>query len=240
MRYRYFSRSILVSFLFTAIPFASVSGVATPAATASDQTVHLSNLQTRGAAEIDRRITNLSNALTKLTASTKLTPADKTALQGQINTELTGLAALKGKLAADTDVATAHVDVQAIVNDYRVYVLMLPKTRLIATIDRFIDVEDKLTSIDSTLQTKVNADRAAGKDTASMQASLDDLKSKIADATSKTDGMTAQLLALVPTDYNADHAILLTFHQSLIAAQTDVKTARDDATSVASALSANK
>ena len=240
MRFKYFSRQVLAGFLFTAIPFASVSGTVSPAPTADDQATHLSNLQTRGATEIDRRITNLGAALTKLTATTKLTPSDKTALQGQINTELTALASLKTKLAADTDLATARVDVQSIVSDYRVYVLMLPKTRMVATTDRFGEVEDKLVTIDATLQAKVDAAKAAGKDTTTMQASLDDLKAKTADATSKTSGITPQLLAIAPTDYNANHAVLLTFNQTLLAAQVDLKAARDDATSVAGVLTANK
>jgi hypothetical protein len=238
MKFKYISRSMLAAVFFTAIPFASVSGVVSPAPPVNDQSVRMGHLQTRGSAEITRRISNLGDALTKLNATSKLSATDKAALVGQVNLELTALANLKTKLVSDTDLASARVDVASIVGDYRVYVLMLPKTRMIASSDQTSIVEDKLGAINATLQAKLDTMKTAGKDTTVMQASLDDLKSKTADATTKTTGMSAQLLVLTPAQYDANHALLQPFHQSLEAAQVDLKAARDDASSVAASLGA--
>jgi len=237
MKRRILARTMLAALLFAAIPISAVDGVAatTPAPSslsAQAQTTRLHNLQTRGTAEIDRRVSNLNSALAKLGASTKLKTADKSALTQQVQTEVASLTALENKLVADTDLATARTDVQSIVTDYRVYVLMLPKVRLVASTDRFDVVEDKLATLNDTLQTKVNAAKSAGKDVTALQSSLDDMKAKTADATSKTSTLVAQLLALQPTDYNANHAVLLTYRTSLTAALADVKAARDDAKSV--------
>jgi len=240
MRTKVITRSMLVAVLFTAIPLYSATGTATPtpALSGAAQATHLANLKTRGAAEIDRRLAALNTALTKLGASTKLGQSDKAALTAQVTAETTALTALKAKLAADTDLATARVDVQSIVTEYRVYVLMLPKARLVAATDHLVLVEGQLTDLQAKLKTKIDATTAAGKDTTAMTASLTDLSAKIAATKVISDGFVAKLLALQPTDYNADHTILETYRTSLVTARTDIKAARDDAVSIITALKA--
>src|SRR5690242_1308632 len=125
-------RRALGAVCIAALPLTVTAVTPTPAASAQ----HLTNLQTRGAAEITRRLTSLQAALTKLAAATKLTDADKTTLTAQVNAEITSLTALKTKLAADPNLTTARTDVQSIVTDYRVYALMLPKARMTASADR--------------------------------------------------------------------------------------------------------
>lgn len=230
----------MAALLFAAIPLSSVNAVASTPLVASPlttaQATHLDNLKSHGTAEIDRRISNLNAALLKLNATTKLTAADKTALTNTINAEISGLNTLKAKLTADTDLATARTDVQSIVSDYRVYVLLLPKTRLVASADRFTAVENQLTQLSVKLQTKVDAAKTAGKDVTTMQVSLTDLKNKLADAQEKSTSVIAPLLALQPTDYNQNHAVLVNYRNSLMAAHDGVMAARDDAKSVIQAL----
>ncbi len=239
MKTRTLSRNLLAAALFAAIPLSAAAISTGPALTAA-QTKALTNLKTRGAAEIDRRVTNLTAANAKLASSAKLTPADKTALSGQVNDELTALTQLRAKLTADTDLATARTDVQSIVTDYRVYVLMLPKARLVAAVDRLIVTQGDLTSLSARLKTKIDAAKAAGKDTTAMQASLTDLDAKVAASKAITDGMVASLLAIKPADYNANHAALTTYRQSLGTAQSDLKGARADVASIVNTLQAGK
>ncbi len=235
------TRRVLAAVLLAAMPTATISAVSTPTPTPGAAAAqHLTNLKTRGNAEIDRRITNLTAALDKLAASTKLTAAAKATLTSQLNAELTGLGALKAKLAADTVLATARTDVQSIITDYRVYALMLPKARLVASADRFDVAEAQLTALSVKLQAKISTAKAAGQDVTAEQAGVTDMNAKIADAQTKTANVVTQLLALQPTDYNANHTVLLTFRTTLAAAQTDLKTARQDAASAISALKALK
>lgn len=233
-------RRALAAALFSAIPLSSVNAISQPPTTATaspsplstTQATHLANLKSHGTTEIERRLSNLNAALTKVSATTKLTAADKTALTNQINSEISSLTALKTKLTADTDLVTARTDVQSIVNDYRVYVLLLPKTRMVASADRFTEVETQLTTLASKLQAKVDADKTAGQDVSTIQKTLDDLKAKVADAQEKSTSVIAPLLALQPTDYNQNHAVLVNYRNSLQAAHTDVMAARDDAKTV--------
>src|ERR1700683_867845 len=168
----------------TATPAAEPDATPNPPAIASlsaaVQATRLATLKTRGDAEINRRITDLTAALAKVQAVTTLTASDKSTLVSQIQTEVSGLNALKSKLDADTTLAAARTDVQSIVADFRVYVLMLPKAPLPAAFDSLAVVQTKLTALETQLQTAINNAKAAGKNVTAMQAGLTDMQAKTA------------------------------------------------------------
>jgi hypothetical protein len=220
-------QSISVSVLFSVLSAGTVVAIASsPTPVAATAAQKLAALQSKGTAEIDRRLSNLTAATAKLAASTKLTAADKTALTTQVQDEITGLTALKAKLAAETAIAGARADVVSIVADYRVYVLVLPKTRLVASADRFAAAEDNLTSLYTKLKGKVPATDAAST------AKLADMQSHIAAAQTISGSLASKLLALQPTGYNANHAVLMQYRATLKTAQADLVAARDDAKAV--------
>jgi hypothetical protein len=225
MRHLTLARSAAIALLAAAFPVASALSVSSPTPSAGQNA--LAALKAKGATEIDRRLQNLAGALDKLSNSTTLTAADKAALTKQLNDEVSGLTALKTKLAAETTVAGARADVQSIVLDYRVYALMLPKTRMMASADRFAVVETKLTKLHDELAAKATSSADKSK--------LADMSSQIANASAQTTKLETELLALQPTDYNANHAVLVTYraaektaHDALVAARDDAKTVIDD------------
>jgi hypothetical protein len=232
MKKRTLLKTAMAALLFAAMPLAANAVASTAPETTAAQTARLNNLKTKGTTEIDRRVSNLNAALEKITASTKLAAADKSTLTSQMQAEITGLTNLKTKLAADTDLTVARADVASIVTDYRVYVLMLPKARLVAATDRFAVAAGKLTALEAKLQAKVDAAKTAGKDTTAMQAKLTDMTTQLKAESSATAGLTAKLLALQPSDYNAQHTLLTGYRDTMKGAQTNLKTARDDAKSV--------
>ena len=228
-------KSLSVAVLASAMTSGTVLAIVSPAPTAvATSAQKLAALQSKGTAEIDRRLSNLTAANAKLAASTKLTAADKTALTAQVQAEISGLTTLKAKLAAETVIASARVDVVSIVSDYRVYYLMLPKTRLVASADRFAVAEDKLTALHDKLKAKVPA-----TDTASL-AKLTDMQNQTVAAATISNSVVPKLLALVPTDYNSNHAVLEQYRASLKTAQADLVAARDDAKAVVDTLKAAK
>jgi chromosome segregation ATPase len=238
MNTRVLLRTAIAAVLLAAMPITALAVTSpTPAAAAAQR---LTNLKTKGAAEIDRRVANLEAALAKFADSKNLTQSDIAELSKQIQTELTNLKALKAKLAAETDIAAARADVQSIVTDYRVYALVLPKTRLVASADRFTAAETKLTALHDQLETKAKAQTSSSYSLSAAEVKLQDMSAKITDAKAKSDSLVAKLLALQPTDYNANHTVLVAYRESLKTAQTDLKAARDDAKSVIDGLKAAK
>src|SRR2546422_337472 len=76
---------------------------------------------------VEHRLDTLTKLRQRVTDDAHLTDADRTELLAEIDADSTGLTALDQKIQADTDKDTLKADVHAIVLDYRVYLLMVPK-----------------------------------------------------------------------------------------------------------------
>jgi hypothetical protein len=139
-----------------------------------------------------------------------------------VKDQIAGLVALKTKLAGETTVTAARADVASIVSDYRVYALTLPKARMIASADRFAVSQTKLTELYNKLATKVGDD-------ATLKAKLQHMQEQITASATASTNVIPQLLALQPTDYNANRAVLVQYRASLKAAHDALKLAREDA-----------
>lgn len=215
------------TFALDVTPAAQDSSAAT---TAANQT-KLNDLKTRGSAEITRRLATLDKMSAVINGSSKLSSADKTSLISQVNSEISGLTALKTKLNADTDLTTALADVQSIYSEYRVYALLVPKIYLLNTSDNELTNDDKLTTLAGKLQTRITAAQTAGKDVTSLQSSLSDMNAKISAAQGLANAVNSKVEPLQPSDYNTDKTILSgqrdqlqTAHQDNVAAYNDAKT----------------
>jgi hypothetical protein len=218
-------------------PGANASTTGTAGASAA-QTTRLNNIISRGNAEITRRINSLNEVSAKISNAPHLTSTNKSLLSNEVTTEIAGLTALKTKLDADTQVSTAVTDAQGIVTDYRVYALILPKIWLIRWADDQIATETKLTSLATKLQTRITAAQTAGKNVTSLTASLADMNKQISNAQTISTGIESSVINLQPTDYNTNHAALDGDSTQLKTAQTDIKTAVSDATSIVNGLKA--
>jgi len=200
----------------------------------AEQQQRLQVIQSKGAQEIDRRIVSLNTLSAKINAASKLTSSDKAALVSEVSTEISGLTALKVKLAAETTIDGAKVDAQSIINDYRVYALITPKINLIKTADDQQVFEAKIVSTIAALQTNVTNAKNAGKDVTALQAQLDVATAKEQAAQTISSTIQAKVIGLQPTDYNSDHTILsgdraqlTAAHLDLVTAVTSVKAVRD-------------
>lgn len=237
MTVRVLIRATLAAALFTVIPLNTVTAVT--AAPSDAQTQRISNLKTRGAAEIDRRIAALKAVQAKTAEVKNISAANRAAINAQLTGELAGLAALKAKLTADTTLVEARADAASIVSEYRVYALMLPKARLVVAADQFAAAEDRLAQIGAKLQSKVAAAKTRGENTAAAETALEDLWRGVDTARARTAPMTADLLALQPSTYNADHAVLVGYRTTMGEAYQDIKAARAEIAAIEAALAAS-
>lgn len=202
------------------------------AAAAARDAQHLANIKSKGDAEITRRLSSLNELSGKINAATKLTSSDKATLLAEVNSEISGLTDLKAKLDGETTVSAAVTDAQSIVSGYRVYALIVPKIYLVRAADDQLVVALKLNAFAAKLQTRLDNAKAHGKDTTSLQAQLNDLRTKAAAAQSIDTTVESKVIGLQPTDYNSDHAILSGYAAQLKTAHSDNQAAFTDAKSI--------
>lgn len=241
-------RVALVSTLtVAALAAGAVPAMASPAASAaptdsvaSDSSAggsaKLSAIQASAAAKTSARITSLNAAIPKVTANKALTDADRSAILGTLNADLAAMKSLAAKIAADTDAATARTDYESIFTGYRVYAVALPQAHFAAAADALTDtVIPRLTTAESKLAAAL-AGKDASKSTPELQAKLVDMTTQIAAAKAAADGTAAKALAVTPSDYNANHAVMAPIRASIVSAHAAAKLARADAKSILAAL----
>lgn len=234
-------RTITVAATAGALALGSLAGAAPALASERDgsptPTAHssLSVIQQAGATATAKRITSLNTGIAKVTSTKSLNAADKSTVLGTLNADLRGMQTLQGKIAADTDAATAWADYRSIFTEYRVYAVALPQGFIAAAADGITDTAiPKLQSAAS----KISAYLAAhpDKSTPDIQAKLVDMQGKTADAASKTAGLAAAALAVSPADYNANHSVLTDDRAAARAALADSKAAAQDGRAILAAL----
>ena len=142
---------------------AETASATSDSSSSSTDSQRLSNIKTKGDAEINRRLAALGTLSTKISNATKLTSADKSTLLGEVTAEISGLTALKAKLDAETTVSAAAADVQNMVTEYRVYALIVPKIQFVRMADNQQVVQSKLTALATKLQTRIQPPKPRAK-----------------------------------------------------------------------------
>ncbi len=196
--------------------------------TTDTQQIRLDAIKTKGSQEIDRRLTKLTTLSAKISAATKLSAADKTALTTQVTTEINSLTTLKATLSAETTLAAAKADAQLIISGYRVYALIVPKVYLIKVADDQQVNEAKIADILSKVQTALTNAKNNGQNVADLQLKLSDATAKQQAAQAISSSIETKVITLQPTDYNSDHTILSGDKDQLQTVRTDLKAAVDD------------
>lgn len=219
---------------------AIVAGVATPALAQTTTTVGRSDDTYRAmcTAQIDRRVTSLDDRQQKLGDVKHLSDADRAALNGDIDATRSRLGDLKTKIASDTDRSTLRSDCQSIWTANRVYVLVLPRTRLVGVADTEVWAAGRLTDAATKLQAAIDKAKANGKDVTKAQSDLDAMKANVESGQASASGVPSSILPLTPADWNANHDVLTPARSADKSAHDDLKGARDLAKQVIADLKA--
>jgi hypothetical protein len=187
---------------------------------------------------INGRLDTLQALTTSINSSKYLTSADKTTLGNQIGSDTSGLTALKAKVASETTLSAVRADAVAMVDDYRVYLLMAPQVRLTDALDAETAAATTLQNAYSKLSSLLSQQGGA---TSTEQSELADMQAQINAATSADNGQVSTLLGLKP---GPDAASLTSSVKAVAAAaktaRGDLVKARADAKQLRSALKAAK
>jgi hypothetical protein len=212
-----------------AVPTAPAS--ATPTGSRS-----LALIQAAAAKQTATRIAALDAAIPKITSNVYLTASDRTTILATLNGDLSGLTTLAAKIAADTTAAEAETDYKTIFSTYRVFAVALPQSSYAAAADDLTDSAlPKLVDAQKTLSALL-AGPDAFKSTPALLADLTDMSAQIATAQQAITGVAAAALAVTPSEYDANHAVLSGSRQSVTTALAAVKLAGTDAKTVSAAL----
>jgi hypothetical protein len=233
-----FRSAVVGTLTIAALAAGSAPAIASPvtSARASDSRTSLSTIQASGAAKTSARIASLGAAITRVTANTSLTDADRSSILATLTADLAAMKSLAAKIAADTVVSTARADYASIFTVYRVYAVALPQAHFAAAADALADKAlPRLTSAESKLAAAL-AGKFASKSTPELQAKLVDMANQIAAAKAAVEGVAGKALAVTPADFNANHAVLAPIRASIVSARSAAKLARADARSILAAI----
>jgi hypothetical protein len=127
--------------------------------------------------------------------------------------DITGLQAIGTAIAGDTTVAQVNAN-DGLVFGYRVYDLVLPVVSDVVQIDRIANVRiPALNQAITTLKADLNSSNQGV-----LGPLVNDMQTQAQTATSATSGLSAQLLAYTPAQWDANHGLLSN-------AGTDIRTA---------------
>jgi hypothetical protein len=231
------NRSIRFAIAGVAVAACAAVGLAAPVwaagpASAAAQVRTLNAIKANAASDISLRLSALATTMKAVSTNPWLTASDKSTLLNILGNDQSGLTALAPTIQADTTVAQARSDFRSIFLNYRVYLLAIPQSRLSAATDditggalpRLTDAKNRLSSLLSGVD--------SAKDTPAVQALMSDLASKIQAVTTATSGLSASILALTPSEFDANYTILATPRETLLTSRSDLIAARTDVVTV--------
>lgn len=220
----------------------SISGnTATSSNASSRQAARMTNLVKRADQEISRRITNLNNLAARIGEMKKLSSSEISNLASSTQGQVSNLTALKAKIDADTDLTTLRTDVQSVTKSYRIYMLVIPQTAIMAAADRVMTIVDAMNIIGGKIQARITSAQSSGKDVTSLQTAFSDLTAKLADADTQAQAAIAEVSGLTPdngvqTQMQANANALKDARSKIKTAQQDLVAARKDAGTIAKGL----
>lgn len=169
---------------------------ATSAGSTSDNGAGLTKAKSAVTDGITDRLAALGKLQTALAAYKDVPDAARDTLTSLIASDISGLTALKAKVAGETTEVAVRADGKAMVDDYRVYVLVAPKVHLTHVIDVENAAAARLVKVHDALAGRLAEDPAA--DTQANKDLLADMTTAIQGADARVDGKDAALLALRP------------------------------------------
>jgi hypothetical protein len=194
----------------------SVSTSATATVSGKNSASRLSAIISRSDTAITKRITDLNALSTRIQGLKNVSATEKQNIATDVQTNITGLTALKAKIDADTDVTTAKTDAKTITQSYRIYMLVIPQGYIAAAADRVTTIVGMMNTVETKLQSRTGVD----------QTELATVTAKLADATIQAQNAQSGVANLQPDQGNT--TVEASNTAALKAARADIKTATSD------------
>jgi hypothetical protein len=197
--------------------------VATPAS-AAQSTKDGSRLRDRCLHAVDRRLGRLDRANERISGARPLTDDHRRSLTDQLTATADSLTKLRGRIASESGDAL-KADCRSVAVDHRVFVLVLPRARLVAAGDAELKAVGKFEDVAEKLEKAIDKAVDAGKDVTEERADLASMRSYVESARDGASGIAGSILDLTPADWNDDHTVLDPARKAAIDARLDLRSA---------------
>ena len=154
-------------------------------------------VKVKAAAEIAKRQVTLTKLAATLASRTNDCGSNGV-MAGQISSTQTGLATLGSTIAADTDLTKARADYRLIFTDYRVYLLVAPKSSIVTNCDNHMGYANKLKESATKLAAAIANAKTKGKDTTVAEAQLASATAAIDPAVAQDQSAVNSVINLTP------------------------------------------
>jgi hypothetical protein len=163
--------------------------------------------KTRCTAAIDKRLRHIEVLKGRLT-NPAVTDSHRRSLTDTLNEAARGLNGLKAPIAAAPDKATLRPLCNAIVVDYRIYLLRTPQVNRVIALDVAQTALARLANLSADLQGQIDAKKAAGQDTGRAEEALARMNTQIREGHGSSDGVADRVVEFDVADWNANHDLL--------------------------------
>jgi hypothetical protein len=205
------------------------------AASAHATATGLAAVQKLATSRIEGRLSTLHALSLAVGDSKYLTSGEQGTLGKQISSDISGLTALDSKVAGATTVQDVRADEVAMVDDFRVYLLMAPQIRLTEGLAAESDAATTLQKAYVALSALLA--KQSGGGTAAQKSELADLQSQTTAAQAAIGNEVASVLAIQPgPNASAIHSALAPAASAVKTARADLVKARDDAEALRASL----
>lgn len=205
--------------------------------TAQRKSEELGEFKKRADQMIDNRINELNKLLTRIQADKRLSAGEKISISQDVQNDINGLTALKAKIDADNDLVIARTDAKQIVANFKIFVVEVPKIRLLIATDNLSALAANLQGLTPKLQDLLNKLKSQGKDVSAAQPFLDDINSKLQSITSKLAADKTTVLGVSITSADP-HATFASVRQDLASIRASFAQIRHDIGQMREVLSA--
>lgn len=175
-------------------------------------------------------LSTLNGRVTEQFKDGHITSSDNATLTGDIATNESGLAALKTKLDADTDAASARADFKSIYTTFRIYAVVLPRDYHELWLDIVVKADGRLSGLEPVIQDAINGAPSGVQGQANQLFS--DYKTQVASAQAQASAAQQLIPQLTPSAFDANpsayKAVYTTYHTDTRSAAEDTKAAMSD------------
>lgn len=211
--------------VFSMIPAAAFAQEAPDPADAGSERI-LENLKERAVHAIEKRLDTIERVTEALVDAEHLTDDHERQLLDELSLSAAGLTELSREIEAAETVAEIWELIPKIFEDYRIYVVMVPKAHLVVVADSIAAVGDRVELVEGSLQDAIDRLKEAGFDTSEAEEALAAMTESLRQAGVLAGAVPDTVLTVEPSDWpDPAQGILEGAHSDLRSARSHIESA---------------